>query len=189
MADTQGAHVVEDGDILRVRSSVPLLGGSSLEVESSWVVDPAAGCIRHVRTVLTLGPHTLDIGRTYTPVTHMGALKAYVVRQHGPSVVECGPDLGALRARETVFLATRRDTLEVFLDRESAVSWAGSRRRVKQVSIEAAKCALKTDRETVLTSAAEASMREHDRMRLLKGIAQLVGTTCPADTMSDEASG
>ncbi len=162
-------QVVANGeDSYLVRSELPCLGGHMIHILSEWQIDVQRRCVILIRAHMEIQGIRVDLERTLTPQSHLDLLAEYLQGEGGLSVHECEQDISTLANRETVFLAQGSKFAEVFLDRLSAVHWARSPDAVREVSVEAARCALKTDRETVLSSALSATEREHDLIKTLQ---------------------
>ncbi len=167
----------EEPDMFCVRTVLPILGGDSIEVISVWRLSPEGNCVTHHRTYLEMHQQQLELGHSFTPHLHLDILRSHLAEIRQIEVGECEPDTEDIIDRETVFLAQGSEFAQVFLDRLSAVLWAGSPKRVKEVSVEAARCALKTDKETVLANALFAKEREYDYLRILQQVHQIADDT------------
>ncbi len=167
-------EIIETEGGLRVVTRLPSLGDSENRIVSEWSLNRDERCLAYKWSKVIFNGRTVKIGRSFVPHVQMRALTKYVGERYKMMLSECDIDIDPLMNVQTVYLAQGEDLAEVFFDRVAAAHWTGSEKRVKEVSIEAAQCALKADRETVLRSAGEATLREWDTIRLLLKIKEIV---------------
>lgn len=160
-------EVINEKDNFQVVSRIPCLNDIDFRVISKWRMNTEEKCVYHKWSLIIINGRQLSIGHAFTPFGHLHSLQQHIIDNFGIEVSECDLDISSLTNTETVYLARRGELIEVFLDRATAVHWAKSIKLVKEISVDAARCALKTDRESVLRSAYAATNREFDFIQIL----------------------
>jgi hypothetical protein len=171
----------EDG-LQKITTEVRLQHGSSIMIESTWKSDQAESVSENTGTSIHIGDFSVSLPNAPALLAH-----ANMIQMTHESSIGNLPKTDAVEpAREdvkTVYMGTRHDGVEVFLDSLTAALWAGSRERVKEVSLRTAAFVLKADPESVKNSAAKASRRTREIIDVIRSIVSLTEYLC--DRISD----
>ena len=160
MTDTHDRTVVtessQEDDSIRISSMIQLENGLQLIIESVWMPDPKTMHLRRDRLAVRIGNLVLPISHGPTLAAHLeAARKAFPeVIDEGSSRKEAVAPEGSVRK---VYLATRSEGSEVFLDSTCAAFWASDKSQVREISMDTAMFILKTDETSIIESAVQAS--------------------------------
>jgi len=163
--------VIDEDGTITTRTTVQLLHGAPIVLEVSWRPAENGSHYSKEDSRLMIGDLSFSVPEMPLPMAHYGLIE----QQLGMS---CDADpLGDtsenLQQPKRVYIVSRYDGVGVFLDRISAAFWAGDAKKVKEVSIEGAALALKTDKETVAESARAASSKSWETIQAVLALVSI----------------
>lgn len=151
-------------------------------IESTWKSDQAQSVLEKTGTSIHIGDFSLSLSNGPTLLVHANMIQM----KHKSSLGDSFKTDTVEPAQEDVkivYMGTRHDGAEVFLEPLTAAFWAGSRKSVKEVSVQTAASVFKADTESVIESAIEASRRTRETIDVIRSIVAL--TEHLYDRMSD----
>ncbi|UCE08970.1 MAG: hypothetical protein JSW61_08215 [Candidatus Thorarchaeota archaeon] len=157
---------------LRIRSVIKLQQGSCIGIESLWKPDYRNSNPEMLESNIQIGGLALPLAKAPALLAHRNLIQDVKECPHEVQTLPHGAE-HPKTSLNTVHLATRHDGAEVFLDPLSAAFWARDCRRVKEVSVESAAFALKTDRNSVVESATCASEETWEIINVVLSILSL----------------
>ena len=146
----------QETDSIRIWSTIKLEQGPPFVVESLWKRKPKTMRLLRERLAVRIGDLTLPIQHGPAMAEHVEiARRAFPELMYDDSSQE--ERIILQDSVKTVYLATKPEESEVFLDPISAAFWAADRSEVKEISVDTAAFVLKADRASVIESAIQAS--------------------------------
>ncbi len=161
----------------KITTEVRLQHGSSIMIESTWKSDQVESVLEKIGTSIHIGDFSVSLPSGPALLAHTNMIQM----KHKSSSQDSSKTDAVETARKDVkmvYMVTRHDGVEVFLDPLTAAFWAGSSKRVKEVSLQTAAFVLKADTESVIDSAVEASRRTKETIDVIRSILSLAEQLC-----------
>lgn len=142
---------------LKIRSIIELQQGSLISIESSGKEIPEKSIFEMAETLVHLGDMVFSLPIAPTLLAHSFLFSKELTKSREKFSIPDKRNQLRRKKQKRVYMVTRYDGVEVFLDPLSAAFWGENRRLVKDVSVNTAAFVLKTDGKSVIESAISAS--------------------------------
>lgn len=162
----------QEDNSMRISSTIQLENGLAFVVESFWTSDLKTMRLHRERLAVRIGNLILPIHHGPTLAVHLEAAQEAFpeVIDEGSSQKEAVVPEGSV---QRVYLATRSEGSEVFLDPTSAAFWASGKSQVREISVDTAAFVLKTDRASIIESAIQASKSSWQVIHVVTAMASM----------------
>ncbi|MFW9962483.1 MAG: hypothetical protein ACFFCX_02905 [Candidatus Sifarchaeia archaeon] len=188
MSDTSQTGIVTESTLLadgllKIRSIIELQQGSSISVESSWKQIPEKSSFEMTETSVHFGNMVFSLPRASTLLAHSYFVSKEQVKSREKLSITDTRNQPRRKKQKRVYMVTRHDGVEVFLDPLSAAFWGGNRRLVKDVSVNTAAFVLKTDGKSVIESATSTSAQTWE---LIDAVLSIISLATQLNTRIEE---
>lgn len=188
MSNTNQTGIVTESTLaadgfLKIRSIIELQQGSQITIESSWKEIPEKSIFEMTETLVHFGDMVFSLPRASTLLAHSFLVSKELAKSR--EKISTADKRNQLRRKKLkrVYMVTRHDGVEVFLDPLSAAFWGGDRRLVKDVSVNTAAFVLKTDGKSVIESATSASAQTWE---LIDAVLSIISLATQLNTRIEE---